>query len=244
MVSSAPPQLPSSRQDRVAALVDDGATMQFGLGATPECVAALLSDRKHLGLHTGVMSDAAMALIRSGAIDNSRKPFDKGISIAGGLLGSSSLLEFADANPGISLRPTDYTHDIGRLAALPRFIAVNSALEVDLSGQANTESLGGRYIGAIGGAVDFSRGAHASHGGLPIIALTATAQARDGTVTSRIVRNLAGPATIGRGDIGLVVTEFGVADLRGLSLEERAQRLIDVADPRFRDELAAAAPWT
>lgn len=225
----------------VAAMIGDGATLQFGLGATPECVASVLADRKHLGLHTGVLSDAQMALIRSGAVDNSLKPFDQGISIAGGLLGSQSLLTFADRNPDIALRPIGYTHGLRRIAALPGFTAINSAIEVDLSGQANTEAVGGRYLGAIGGAVDFSRAAHASSGGMPIIALTSTARAKNGTESSRIVAGLSGPATIGRADIGVIVTEHGAADLRGLSLGERARRLVEIADPRFRDELAAAA---
>ena len=225
----------------VAAMIGDGATLQFGLGATPEGVASVLADRKHLGLHTGVMSDAQMALIQAGAVDNSLKPFDRGVSVAGGLLGSPSLLAFADRNPAISLRPIGYTHDLRRIASMPGFTAVNSAIEVDLSGQANTESLGDRYLGAIGGAVDFSRAAHASAGGLPIVALTATARGKDGTVTSRIVSGLSGPATIGRADIGVIVTEHGAADLRGLSLSERARRLVAIADPRFQDDLAAAA---
>lgn len=227
--------------NHVAEMVGDGATLQLGLGAVPDCVAPLLANHKRLGFHSGVLSDAAMALIQCGSIDNSQMPFEPGISIAGSLLGSPSLLAFADRNPAIALRPISYTHDIGRIAMLPRFTAINSALEIDLSGQANTECVTGRhYGGAIGGAVDFSRAAHASQGGLPILALSALATRKDGTTASRIVPRLSGPATIGRADIGIIVTEYGIADLRGLSLNARARRLIAIADPRFQDELAAA----
>lgn len=226
----------------IAGLVDDGATLQLGLGGVPECVAPLLGDRQHLGLHSGILSDAAMSLIQGGQIDNSQKPVDMGISVAGGLFGSGELLAFANENPAISLGPISYTHDISVIARLPKFTAVNSAIEVDLSGQANTESVAGRhYFGAIGGAVDFSRAAHASSGGLPIVALPAAARKKDGRLTSRIVPRLSGPATIGRADIGIIVTEHGVADLRGLSLSQRASRLVEIADPGFRDELSAVA---
>ncbi|RXV59159.1 acetyl-CoA hydrolase [Roseovarius sp. A46] len=236
---------PPSRANRriaahVASLIDDGATLQFGLGATPDCVAALLLDRRHLGLHSGVLSDAGMALMASGAIDNSRKPIDAGLSVAGTLLGTPELLAFADSNTAIAMRPISHTHDTATIARLPAFTAINSALEVDLSGQANTESAGGRYLGTIGGAVDFSRGAQASEGGKAILALTATAQRRDGTLFSRIVPRLSGPATVGRGDIGIVVTENGIADLRGQTLDERRRRLTAIADPAFRDDLTGA----
>lgn len=226
---------------RVADLVEDGATMQFGLGAIPETVAALLGNRRDLGLHTGIMSDAAMELMLSGAITNALKPFDAGKSVTGSLLGSRRLLDFADHNPAISMRPISYTHALSRLAELPRFTAVNSAVEVDLRGQANTEMAGGRYVGAVGGAVDFARGAKNSVGGLPILALPSTAVLRDGSSASRIVCDLSGPATIGQADSGIVVTEHGHADLRGLSLSERVKSLVAIAAPEFRDELRAAA---
>lgn len=224
----------------VAGLIDDGATLQFGLGATPDCVAALLTDRKHLGLHSGVLSDAAMTLMKCGAIDNSRKPEDAGMAVAGTVLGTSDLLKFADGNPAISIRPIRHTHDIATIARLPAFTAINSGLETDLSGQINTESAQGRYVGGIGGAVDFTRAAHASPSGKPIVAMTSTAQRRDGTTFSRIVPHLSGPATIGRADAGIIVTEHGIADLRGQSLDERRKRLIAIADPAFQDELSAS----
>ena len=225
----------------VAALVEDGATLQFGLGSVPEAVAPLLEDRRRLGLHSGVLSDSAISLIRTGAVDNSAKALDAGVSVTGTLLGSRELLEFASGRHDISLRPIAQTHSLARIAAQPRFTAINSAIEVDLSGQANTETAAGRYVGTIGGALDFTRGAHASEGGLAILALPSVATRRDGTAVSRIVARLSGPAAIGRADAGIVVTEHGAADLRGLGLGERRDALLQIADPRFRDELAAAS---
>lgn len=143
----------------VAALVPDGATLQFGLGAVPDCVADLLSDRRDLGLHTGVLSDGAMGLMKAGAVTNARKPSHRGVTVAGTLLGSRALLDFAHLNAAIAMQPISVTHCLPVLAQLPAFTAINSALEVDLSGQANTETVGRRYVGTIGGALDFLRGA-------------------------------------------------------------------------------------
>ncbi len=240
MAPSAPGAVERSIAANVAALVQDGATLQFGLGALPDCVADLLSDRRDLGLHTGVMGDGAMRLMQCGAITNARKPVETGISVAGTLLGSGELLAFANLNPAIKLCPNGFTHAPGVLAALPGFTAINSALEVDLSGQINTETIAGRYVGAVGGAIDFLRGARAAQGGLPIVALPSTVEVR-GERRSRIVTRLSGPATIPRADSAIIVTEHGVADLRGQSLEARARKLIAIADPQFQDALAAAS---
>lgn len=220
----------------VASLVPDGATLQFGLGAVPDCVADLLLDRSDLGLHTGILSDGAMRLMRAGAVTNARKPDHRGVTVAGTLLGSRELLDFAHLNPAIAMRPIRVTHSLAVLARMPGFTAINSALEVDLSGQANTETVGGRYLGTIGGALDFLRGARASAGGLPIIALPSTAEVK-GERRSRIVSRLSGPATTGRADAAIIVTEHGIADLRGLTLDQRAKALTAIADPAFRDSL-------
>lgn len=222
----------------VASLVPDGATLQFGLGAVPDCVAELLSDRRNLGLHTGILSDGPMGLIRAGAVTNALKPSHRGLTVTGTLLGSRELLDFAHLNPEIAMRPISVTHSLAMVSQMPAFTAINSALEVDLSGQANTETVGERYVGTIGGALDFLRGARASAGGLPIIALPSTVEVK-GERRSRITTRLSGPATIGRADAAIIVTEHGVADLRGLTLAERADALVAVADPAFRDELAA-----
>lgn len=236
LVRTAPSPTERAIAAHVATLVPDGATLQFGLGAVPDCVAELLADRRDLGLHTGVLSDGAAELMRSGAVTNALKPSHRGVTVAGTLLGSRALFDFAHLNPDICMAPIRVTHGLDVLAQLPTFTAINSALEVDLSGQANTETVGGRYIGTIGGALDFLRGARASAGGLPIIALPSTVDVK-GERRSRITLRLSGPATIGRADAAIIVTEHGIADLRTLTLAQRADALIAIADPAFRDEL-------
>src|SRR5690606_21642951 len=158
----------------VAALIDDGATLQFGIGALPEAVLAGLADRTDLGVHSGLLNDTSAELMAAGVITNARKSLDRGRAVAGLLMGTRRLFRFADGNPAIELRHTRYTHDPEVLAAQDRLVAVNSAIEVDLSGQVNAEFAGGDYVGAVGGAVDFLRGAARSRGGLPIVALPAT----------------------------------------------------------------------
>ncbi len=222
----------------VAGWIEDGATLQTGLGAIPEAVLSELGDRRDLGVHSGAIGDGVAVLSESGVITNARKTIDRGISIAGLLMGSARLHRLAHRNPNLQLRPTEYTHDATVLASIDRFVAINSALEVDLSGQVNAEVAGGVYVGAVGGALDFMRGAQRSRGGLAIVALPSTAGSR-----SRIVATLSGPVSTPRSDVGLIVTEHGVADLRGLSLAARVDRLIGIADPQHRDALARdAAP--
>ena len=181
-----------------------------------------------------------MGLIEAGAVTNALKPIHCGVTVAGTLLGSRALLDFAHLNRAIALEPVSVTHSHALIAQMPAFTAINSALEVDLSGQANTETVGGRYVGTIGGALDFLRGARASAGGLPIIALPSTVEAK-GERRSRITARLSGPATIGRADAAIIVTEHGIADLRPLTLAERAEALIAIADPAFRDDLRERA---
>ncbi|MFD5257365.1 acetyl-CoA hydrolase/transferase family protein [Streptomyces bobili] len=234
-----PPGTPDGVTARVAArvadLVDDGATLQFGVGALPEAVLGLLTDRRDLGIHSGLINDAAMDLIEAGAVTGARKTLDRGRAVAGLLMGTRRLFRFAHRNPAIQLRDTGYTHDPQTLAAQHRLVAINSAIEVDLSGQVNSELAGGRYVGAVGGAGDFLRGAARSPGGLPVVALPSTA----GPV-SRIVARLSGPVSTSRSDAGLFVTEYGVADLRGQPLRERHERMLAIAHPDHRAALAAA----
>lgn len=237
LARSTPTSIERAIAGHVASLVPDGATLQFGLGAVPDCVAELLSDRRNLGLHTGVLGDGAMGLMQCGAVTNALKPSHRGVTVAGTLLGSRELLDFAHLNPAISMKPVSVTHSLATLVQIPSFTAINSALEVDLSGQANTETVGARYMGTIGGALDFLRGARASVGGLPIIALPSTVEV-NGQRRSRIAVCLSGPATIGRADVAIIVTEHGVADLRTLTLAQRAEALIAIADPAFRDGLS------
>ncbi|MFJ9562855.1 acetyl-CoA hydrolase/transferase family protein [Streptomyces fuscichromogenes] len=219
----------------VAGLIEDGSTLQFGIGALPEAVLGLLGDRRDLGIHSGLLTDAAMELIEAGVVTGARKSTDRGVAVAGLLMGSHKLLRSADGHPGIRLRETAYTHHPDVLAAQHRLVAVNSAVEVDLTGQVNAEVAGGRYVGAVGGAADFLRGAARSHGGLPVVALPSTAGDR-----SRIVARLSGPVSTARSDAGLVVTEYGVADLRGQPLRVRRKRLLAIARPDHRPALEAA----
>ena len=218
--------------ERVAALIDDGATLQVGLGGAAEATLALLGNRRDLGIHSGIVGDALVTLAESGALTNARKSIDRGVSITGLLIGSQRLYCHAHRNPALQLRGSDYTHSAAVLRSIDRFVAINSAIEVDLTGQVNAEVAAGEYVGAVGGAPDFLRAAHLSRGGLPIVALPATAGAR-----SRIVNSLSGPVTTPRCDAGLVVTEHGVADLRGLTLKARRRRMLDIAAPEQREAL-------
>ena len=238
---TSPPAEPGATErmiaSRVAGLVQDGATLQMGLGKMPEAVVSALSDHSDLGIHSGTVGDALAALVVSGAVTNSKKGRDRGVSVTGLVMGSRAVFDVVDGNPAFSLRPIAYTHAPDVLASLHQLATINSAIEVDLSGQVNCEVAGGRYVGAVGGALDFLRGANRSPGGLPIVALPSTAGGR-----SRIVNALSGPVTIPRGDAPIVVTEHGVADLRGLSLAERRESLLAVADPAHVADLANAAP--
>ena len=220
----------------VAEWIEDGATLQTGVGAIPEAVLTALGDRRDLGLHSGAIGDGVAALSEAGVITNALKTIDRGISIAGVLMGSARLHRLAHRNPRLQLRSTEYTHDAAVIASIDRFVAINSAIEVDLSGQVNAEVADGVYVGAVGGALDFMRGAQRSRGGLAIVALPSAAGSR-----SRIVATLSGPVSTPRSDAGLIVTEHGVADLRGLSLSARIDRLIAIADPQHRDALARGA---
>ena len=216
----------------VAALIEDGATLQFGLGALPEAILAQLADRRDLGVHSGAIGDQVALLMQAGVITNARKSVDRGVTVAGIMFGSKRLHDFSHRNPQLQFRSSSYTHGPGVLAQIERFTALNSAVEVDLSGQINAEVAAGVYVGAVGGAVDFLRAAHYSRGGLPIVALPSTAGRH-----SRIVAKLNGPVSTARSDAGIIVTEHGVADLRGAGLAERARRLLAIAHPDQRERL-------
>lgn len=233
---AAPGEMEKQIAYHAAAFIDDGATLQFGLGALPEAILATLADRRDLGVHSGMFGDAAADLQTRGVITNARKSLDKDVSIAGVLMGSERVYRFAHRNAALQMRGTAYTHDIGVLSRIDRFVAINSALEVDLTGQVNAEAVNGRYVGAVGGGVDFLRGAAKSRGGVPIVALGA--RGREG---SRIVAQLHGPVSTPRVDAGVIVTEFGAADLRGLTLAKRVRKMIDIAPPEHRAELEAQA---
>lgn len=220
----------------VAGIVEDGATLQFGIGGLPAACLQALGGHRDLGIHSGIINDAALDLIESGVATGARKTLNAGVAIGGLLGGTQRLFRFAHRNPRLELRPTRYTHAQAVLAASYRMTAINAAIEVDISGQVNAETVGSRYVGAVGGAVDFLRGANASHGGVPIVALPSSAKGR-----SRIVARLGGPVSTPRSEPVVVVTEHGVADLRGLTLEQRAARLIAIAAPEHRSGLDAQA---
>jgi acyl-CoA hydrolase len=221
---------------RIAAtFIPDRAILELGLGAIPEAILRLLTDRRDLGIHSGVLGDAAVELFEQGIITNAFKTIDTGKIVTASLLGTQKLYDFGRANANLALKPYAYTHAFHNLARLEKFTAINSAIEVDLTGQVNAESINGRYVGATGGLVDFVRGALASTGGRSIIALPSTT--KDGSV-SRIVNQIKqGPVTCLRSDADIVVTEWGAVQLRGKSLEERVNAMIAIAHPDHREML-------
>ncbi|MDZ7260753.1 MAG: 4-hydroxybutyrate CoA-transferase [candidate division KSB1 bacterium] len=220
----------------IADLIEDGSTLQLGIGGIPNATLSALSYKKDLGIHTEMVSDGIMEAIEKGIITGTKKTLHPGKVIATFMLGSKSLYEFAQNNPVFEFHPVNYTNDPFIASQNEKLVAVNSAIEVDLTGQVCSDSIGYAIYSGFGGQVDFIRGAARSKGGKPIIALPATAK---GGTLSRIVPHLkegAGVVT-SRGDVHYVVTEFGVAYLHGKSLRERAQELINVAHPKFREEL-------
>ena len=221
----------------VAGLIGDGDTLQFGIGAIPTALLAELSGHKHLGLHTGLFTDAVVDLIEDGVITNENKPTHRGVSVAAFSIGGPPLRKLMHNNPKMAHHAATTTHGAATLSQIDNLIAVNSALEVDLFGQVNAEQVGDRYIGTIGGQVDFMHAASTSTNGLSVIAMPATA-GKSGT--SRICASINGPVmTTARADVDVVVTEHGVADLRGKTVSERARSLINIAAPEHRDTLAA-----
>jgi len=220
----------------VASLIDDGATLQTGIGGIPDAVLPFLMDRKDLGVHTELVSDSVVPLIEAGVITGNRKNYRPRKIVLGFALGTKKLFDFVDNNPIFEFHPNSFTNDPVFIARNDNMVAINSALQIDLTGQVCADSIGTYFYSGIGGQVDFLRGASRSKGGKPIIALPATA--KGGTVT-RIAPMLAPGAGVvtSRGLIRYVVTEYGVAYLHGKSIRERAKALIEIAHPKFREEL-------
>ncbi|RJF76998.1 acetyl-CoA hydrolase/transferase family protein [Rhodopseudomonas palustris] len=239
-----PLELPSGAVDDVsrriaahaAGLIADGATLQFGVGKIPDAILSSLTHARDLGIHSGLINDAVVDLIERGVVTNARKGIDPGITITNQLIGTQRLYGYAHQNKAVLMRPAAYTHDHGVLRRISKLTAINSALQVGLDGSVNAETLNGVAIGAIGGQLDFVRGANASPGGRAIIALPACGP--DGF--SRIVAQV-DTVTTPRADVDAIVTEWGVAELRGCGLAERARRMIAVAAPQHRDRLAEQA---
>ncbi len=238
------PEVPGEIAERigkyVARIIKDGDTIQVGYGALPNAIMAALHGKKHLGIHTELLSDGIMALIKAGVVDNSHKTLNRDKSVASFCMGSLELYEFLDNNPSIELRPVDYTNDPLIIARHENMVAINSALEIDLTGQSTAESIGTTFYSGIGGQADFMRGVVMAPGGRTVLALQSTANNGE---TSRIVPFLGegSGTTLIRGDLHYVVTEYGIAYLHGKNIRQRAMDLIAIAHPRFRPRLIKEA---
>ena len=238
-----PNELSKAIGKHVAELIEDGSTLQMGIGAIPDGVLHFLGDKQDLGVHTELFSDGVMDLVQRGVINNEKKTLHPGKIVAGFLLGTRRLYDFVDDNPIIELHPTEYVNDPFVIAQNEKMVSVNSAIEVDLTGQVCADSIGPKLYSGVGGQVDFIYGAARSKGGKPIIALPSTAALRDGKRLSRIVPMLkpgAGVVT-SRNHVHYVATEFGVAYLFGKTIRQRAKALIEIAHPDFREEIERQA---
>jgi len=222
----------------VAGLINDGDCLQTGIGGIPAAILARLANHNDLGLHGGLLDDGGMRLIQAGNVTGERKAIDTGVHVTGMALGSADLLAWLAETPSVRFQGANYTHEVAVISQLANFVSINSALEVDLYGQVNAEYAGGRQLSGTGGSVDFMRAAAASKGGRSIVAMNATA--RGGSV-SRIVPRVE-LVTALRTDVDMVVTEFGVARLKGRSNAARAEALISIAAPEFRQQLRDRLP--
>jgi 4-hydroxybutyrate CoA-transferase len=227
----------------IVELIPNGATMQLGIGAIPNTVLKYLYQKKDLGVHSELFSDGVIGLVEAGVITNTRKTLHRGKIIAGFIIGTQELYSWVDNNPLVELHPTEYVNDPFIIAQNEHMVAVNSAIEIDLTGQVCADSIGPKLYSGVGGQLDFIYGASRSKGGIPIIALPSTTTLKDGTLISRITAMLnrgAGVVT-SRNHIRYVVTEYGVADLYGKSIRQRSQKLIKIAHPDFRSALEKQA---
>jgi acyl-CoA hydrolase len=246
LIEIPPPELSeATRQigEHIAGLVEDGSTVEFGIGRIPHAVVEFLKKKKDLGIHTEMLTDSIIELIESGAVTGARKRLDRGLIVASFCMGSKRLYDYVNDNPLFSFRPTEYVNDPGVIAKQHKMVAINTALEIDLTGQVCADSIGWRLYSGVGGQMDFMRGAALAPEGRPIIALPATAA---GGTVSRITPFLqegSGVVTT-RAHVRTVVTEYGIAELYGKSTRERARALIAISHPDFRDELTARARKT
>lgn len=227
----------------ISDLIPDGATMQLGIGAIPDAVLKFLHHKKDLGVHSELFSDGVIELVNIGVLNNARKTLHPGKIVAGFILGSKALYDWADDNPLIEMHRTEYVNDPFVIAQNERMVAINSAIEIDLTGQVCADSIGPKLYSGVGGQLDFIYGASRSTGGVPIIALPSTTTLRDGTLVPKIVSMLkpgAGVVT-SRNHVRYIVTEYGVADLYGKTIRQRARQLINVAHPEFRADLEKQA---
>jgi acetyl-CoA hydrolase len=243
MTTGEPSETVQKIASHIAELIPDGATMQMGIGAVPDAVLKFLRDKKDLGVHTELFSDGVIDLVEAGVITSARKTLHQGKIVAGFILGTKRLYEWVDDNPLIEMHRTEYVNDPFVIAQNERMVAINSAIEVDLTGQICADSIGPRLYSGVGGQLDFIYGASRSKGGVPIIALPSDTTTRSGKRFSRITAMLkrgAGVVTT-RNHVRYVVTEYGVADLYGKTIRQRAQALIGIAHPDFREDLRKQA---
>ncbi len=240
--SEAPHDVAGKIGKHVARIVEDGDTIQVGYGSIPNAILSNLRGKRHLGVHTELFTDGIAELMKDGAIDNSRKSVDTGKTVAAFCMGGRATYEFLDGNPDVDFRPIDYTNSPKVIAGNDRMVAINSALEIDLTGQASAESIGKTFYSGIGGQADFMRGAVMSKRGKTVLAMQSTAGHGE-RVKSRIVPCISEGAgvTLNRGDVHYVVTEYGIAYLHGKSIRERAMDLIGIAHPDFRPMLLEKA---
>jgi acetyl-CoA hydrolase len=227
----------------IADMIPDGATMQMGIGAIPDAVLKYMFAKKDLGVHSELFSDGVIDLVEAGVLTNARKTLHPGKIVAGFVMGSNRLYKWVDDNPLIELHPTEYVNDPFVIAQNERMVAINSAIEVDLTGQVCADSIGPKLYSGVGGQLDFIYGASRSKGGVPIIAMPSTTTLRDGSVVSRIVPMLkqgAGVVTT-RNHVRYIVTEYGVAELYAKTIRQRAMALINIANPDFREDLKKQA---
>jgi len=243
LIELKPPQIGEIEKkigENVASLIPDGATLQLGIGAIPDAVLLFLKEKKDLGIHSEMFSDGVVFLAEAGVITNRKKTINQGKFTATFLMGTRKLYDFVDGNPDVELYPVDYINDPYVIGQHENMMSINSALQVDLMGQVNAEMIGTKQFSGIGGQVDFVRGASRSRGGKSIIALPSTAA---GGKISRIAVELDRGAAVStsRNDVHYVVTEYGIADLRGKSLRARAQALIAISHPEFRKILMVEA---
>ena len=224
----------------VASLVRDGDTLQLGIGTVPNAVLAELGNHRDLGIHTEMFSDGVVELVERGVITGARKSYHRGRIVTSFVIGTKRVYDFVDNNPLVEFHESDWTNSPSVIARHDAMVSINSAISVDLTGQVCADSIGGRIYSGVGGQVDFVRGARASRGGRSILALPSTAK---GGSCSRIVAELApgSSVTTSRNDVHVIATEHGIVNLHGLSLRERAARLIGLAAPAFRDDLAREA---
>ena len=234
-----PDEIETAIGKNCAELIEDGSCLQMGIGAIPNAVLAQLGGHKHLGIHTEMFADGVLDLVDKGVIDGTRKVTDKGKMVSTFLMGSREVYDFIDDNPGVAMMDVGYTNDPFIIAQQPKMTAINSALSVDITGQVNADSLGTKFYSGSGGQLDFIRGAAASEGGKPIIALPSVTNKGVSKICPTLL-NGAGVVTT-RFDVHYVVTEFGVANLYGKTMQQRAKELIKIAHPDHQEELDKAA---